>query len=422
MKHSFNRQAARRKFMHIAFFTNTYHPVVSGVVRSISTFRQSLIDLGHLVFIFAQDAGDYEDTEPFVFRYPAIDMPAMHNFPLTIPFSPFVEKLLPPLKLDVVHSHHPFLLGHSAVRRAAELNMPLVFTFHTRYRDYSHYISINQKFVKRQIDQIVSDYMRHCQHIVAPSESMRQLLATEYGVTKRVTVIPTGVNIEPYRLADGQTIRHKRGWGQDKVLISIGRLAKEKNWQTLLSAASQVMKKNEHVRLVLIGEGDEQNNLEKYVRNVGLTDRVEFTGRLPFEEVPAYLKAADLFCFASVTETQGLVTMEAMAAGLPVVAVDATGTTDEITHGQEGLLTANNSLALAQAIEQVINDENLLYRFKQAAKKKAQTFDTVVQTEKLVAVYKQAQEDKKSGLSVRVEKYKPVFQLVKDQWHKLPGL
>jgi len=407
--------------MHIAHFTNTYQPVVSGVVRSIDTFRQSLIELGHLVFIFAQDAGTFEDAEPFIFRYPAFDLPGMHDFPLTIPFSPFVEKLLPSLKLDVIHSHHPFLLGHSAARRATDLNLPLVFTFHTRYRDYSHYIPIEQKMVKRQIDQIISDYMRHCQHIVVPSESMRRLLAEEYGVTGHVTAVPTGIKTEPYRQADGQAVRQEQGWGEDKVLISIGRLAEEKNWTTLLAAAIQVMQKHSNVRFVLIGEGDERKSLEKVAHNAGLADRIEFTGRLPFSKVPGYLKAADLFCFASVTETQGLVTMEAMAAGLPVVAVDAAGTRDEVRHGQEGLLTPNDSQALAQAIARVIDDDHLLYRFKQAAEQKAETFDAVGQAKRLVAVYEQAGEDKKAGLSVQVEKVKPMFQLVKDQWHKLPG-
>lgn len=391
--------------MRIAHFTNTYHPVVSGVVRSIDTFRQSLTELGHQVFIFAQDAGKYEDTEPFIFRYPAFDLPTMHNFPLTIPFSPFVEKLLPSLKLDVIHSHHPFLLGHAAARRADELKLPLVFTFHTRYQDYSHYIPIEQKMVKRQIIQAISDYMRRCQHIVVPSESMRRLLAEEYGVTKQVTTVPTGINLEPYCKADRQTVRQERGWGEDTVIISIGRLAQEKNWLTLLKATVQVMKKYERVRLVLVGEGDERKSLEKYTCNAGVADRVEFTGRLSFSEVPGYLKAADLFCFASVTETQGLVTMEALAAGLPVVAVDATGTRDMVTHNQEGLLTANDSQALAQAIEQVLGDEMLLQRFKQAAERKAKTFDAMGQAKKLIAVYEQAKEDKKASLSVQMEKH-----------------
>lgn len=407
--------------LHVAHFTNTYHPVVSGVVRSISTFRQALTDLNHLVFIFAQDAGDHVDTEPFIFRYPAFELPTPGDFPLALPFSPFVDKLLPSLKLHVIHSHHPFLLGRSAAKRAEDLHLPLVFTFHTRYRDYSHYIALNQELVKGAIDRIISDYMRHCQHIIVPSESMRRILVEDYGVTGGVSVIPTGLNLDTYRQAEGGPVRLKRGWGQDKVLISVGRLAKEKNWQTLLAAAARVMQRRADVRLVLIGEGEERGRLEKQARQAGIAEQVEFTGRLPFYRVPAYLKAADLFCFASLTETQGLVTMEALAAGLPVVAVDASGTCDEVEHGQNGLLTPNDPEALARAIESVIDDEALRQHLCAGACRRAQSFDALARARELVGVYERAREDKRAGRYVKVERNKPVMEIVRDQLNRLAG-
>lgn len=407
--------------MHIAFFTNTYRPFISGVVRSISTFRQALTQLGQHVFIFGQDAGDYEDNEPFIFRYPAFDLPAIYDYPLALPISPFIDKLLPTLKLNIIHSHHPFLLGQKAAKLAAELNLPLVFTFHTRYRDLSHYIALNQELVKGTIDQIIGDYMQRCQHIVVPSESMRCWLAAEYGVTERVTVVPTGIDIDIYEAADSQAIRRQRGWGHDRILISVGRLVKEKNWSLLLTAVHEVMQQQNGVRLVIIGEGDERKNLERYAQELEMADKVEFVGQLAFDQVPAYLKAADLFCFTSLNETQGLVTVEAMAAGLPIVAVDAGGTSDTVTHGKEGLLTVDDPQALARAITQLLNDETLRRCFSQAAIKKAQAFTATALAQKLLAVYEQAQADKEAHLSVSVQKYKPVLQLVKDQWHKLPG-
>ncbi len=409
--------------MHIAHFTITYHPVISGVVRSISSFRQALTELGHNVFIFAQQASDYKDTEPFIFRYPAIDLPLAHHYPLTIPISLFVDKLLPSLKLDVIHSHHPVLLGQAAASKAHELDLPLVFTFHTRYRDYSHYISLNQKLVKEAIDRWVGDYMQKCHHIVVPSDGIKQMLADEYGVTDQVTTIPTGINLEAYEAADGQPIRQARGWGRDKVLISIGRLAKEKNWEILLAAVARVMQKRADVRLVIIGEGEERKTLTKYAQELGIASRVEFTGLIPFADTPSYLKAADLFCFASVTETQGLVTMEALAANLPVVAVAATGTSDVVEHGQQGLLTDNNSQALALAIEQVIADEALWHRFKQATRERAKFFDMKRQAQKLVDVYQQAIEDQKANRFVSVDKRKKIFEFIIDeeQWYKLLG-
>jgi glycosyltransferase involved in cell wall biosynthesis len=390
--------------MYVGFFSNTYYPVTSGVVRSVETFRQALTDLGHNVFIFAQDASDYKDIHPFIFRYPTLDLPLTTKFPLPIPLSSFIDHLLPLLKMNIIHSHHPFLLGQVAANKAAELDIPLVFTFHTQYREYSHYIALSQEFVKETIDRWVTDYIQKCHHLIVPSDSMRQMLADEYGVTERVTTIPTGIDLEPYKRANGQVVRQKRGWGQDKILISVGRLAKEKNWEILLAAAAQVMQKRADVRLVLIGEGSEQEALEKYSEDLGIAARVEFAGNVPFDDIPAYLKAADLFCFSSITETQGLVTMEAISAGLPVAAVDATGTRDVIDHGQQGLLTPNDSHALAQAIEQVLGDESLQSRFKEAAWQKAQSFDIKLEAEKLLAVYHEAQEAKTSNL------YVPVYQ------------
>ena len=406
--------------MHIAHFTNTYYPVVSGVVRSVSAFRQALTDLGHNVFVFSQHASNYEDKEPFIFRYPAFELPIHNKFPVTIPVSNFIDKLLPPLKLDVIHAHHPFLLGQTAARKAEELHLPLVFTFHTRYRDYSHYVSLNQDVVKEVIDLWLGVYMQQGQHIVVPSESIRKLLADLYGVHERVTVLPTGIDLRPYQIETNRAqFRRQKGWGSDRVLISVGRLAKEKNWHTLLDAAAEVMRTQPDIRLVILGEGEERTNLEKQAQQLGIADRVALPGAIPFADIPHHLFAADLFCFASVTETQGLVTLEAMAADLPVVAVDASGTSDVITHEVEGLLTENNASALAQAIIRVLQDDSLREVLRTAAQTKAQSYDIRRQAERLTAVYEQAIDDKKANRFIQVDKHKP---LLKGHWYERLGL
>ena len=401
--------------MHIAHFTNTYHPVISGVVRSIDTFRQALTELGHNVFIFAQNANDYQDKEPFVFRYPSIDLPMSHNFPLTIPISSFVDKVFPSLKPAVIHSHHPFLLGRAAANKAEEHHIPLVFTFHTRYREYSHYVALNQQFVKDAIDYWLGDYMQKCHHIVVPSDSIKQMLADVYGVTNQVTTVPTGIDLRPYQAADSHSIRQKRGWGEDKVLISIGRLAEEKNWKVLLAAAGSAFKQHPHARLVIIGDGEQKDELSKLAGELGIAERVEFTGKIPFDEVPLYLKAADLFCFASTTETQGLVTMEALAAELPVVAVEASGTQDVVEHDRQGLLAENNPEALAAAINRVLDDEELYHRFKQATADRAAEFDMKRKAEDLIEVYHQAIDDQRAGRPVQVDKARKIFELIIDE-------
>ena len=392
--------------MHIANFTNTYLPVISGVVRSIRSFRDELSEQGHNVFVFAQEHADYVDEDPFIFRYPSLNLPTGMDIPAAIPLSPFMDRLLPAIKLDVIHTHHPFLLGQTAATKAQELNLPLVFTFHTQYREYTHYIPFPadtvQNFLKNAVDRWLQDFMRRCQHIIIPSESMRDILVTEYGLKNNFTVIPTGIDLETYQTASGDKIRSKRRWEKDIVMISIGRLAPEKNWQTLIQAASLVLKDYPKFRLALIGDGPDRKTLEDLANELGIRKRVTFIGSLSFAETPAYMKAANLFGFASVTETQGLATLEAMAAGLPVVAVDASGTRDLLKHGQQGYLVENDAEALAAAIKKLLAHPERMQRFAEAAYKKAQSFNIENLTEKLLDVYEQAIRDKKKNRFVIV--------------------
>lgn len=403
--------------MHIAHFTNTYHPVTSGVVRSVSSFRRALSNLGHNVFVFAQADRDHEDKEPFVFRYPALQLP-LQEYPLTIPVSNFVDTLLPSLKLDVIHAHHPALLGQVAARKAEAMEIPLVFTHHTRYREYSHYaFGVPKNLAKQVIERWIGDYMSQCQHIVVPSESIKAILTETYGVEEGITAVPTGIDVATYQQARAGDVRQKHGWADDDVvLISLGRLAKEKNWETLITAVAPVIKKHANVRLVILGEGEERDGLESLARALGVAERVNLIGTVPFDKVPNYLQAADIFCFASVTETQGLVTLEAMAAGLPVVAVNATGTSDAVSDGVEGLLTENDADALTQALLRVLDDEALKAQLAKSAAQKSQEFDIEKQAKRLVQVYEQAIEAKKAGFRIRTDAQKPIFSL---DWRQL---
>jgi glycosyltransferase involved in cell wall biosynthesis len=393
--------------MQIAFFTNYYLPVVNGVSRSVESFREALMDMHHNVFIFAQTHTGYDDKAPFIFRYPTVVLPTKVEVPAVIPVSPFVDQLLPLLKPDVIHTHHPILLGQTAARKAKELNVPLVFTFHTRYQEYSHYIPLPQEvfqdFLKGAIQNWLKDFMRLCQHVVIPSESMKEILIRDYGLRDCYTVIPTGMDLQPYEQADGQAMRSRMGWQNDKVMISVGRLAQEKNWIVLLQAFRKVYQKHPDLRLVLIGEGPQRQELETLAAELGIAERVMFTGELSFADVPSYLKAADLFTFASITETQGLVTMEAMAAGLPVVAVDASGTRDIVEDGKQGFLVPEDAAALAKSMDRVLKSPTLMKRFKRNALRTAKTFAVKTQAEKLVDVYRQAIQDKASERYVVIE-------------------
>jgi 1,2-diacylglycerol 3-alpha-glucosyltransferase len=399
---------AGEKRLHVANFTNTYLPLINGIVRSVSAFRQALSDLGHNAFVFAQESDGYKDQEPFIFRYPTINLPLPYDFPAILPISAFVDRLFPSLKADVVHTHHPILLGQAGANKAEQYGLPLVFTFHTQYREYTHYVPLPQEavqdFIKDAVDVWMAEYMQKCQHVVVPSQGMCDILAEKYGLRERVTVIPTGIDLEPYQRAEGSAMRAQRGWEERRVVISVGRLGAEKNWDTLLEAGALAMQAHPDLHIAILGEGPQYKALEKLARELGIASNVELVGKVPFEQVPAYLKAADLFAFASTTETQGLVTLEAMASGLPVVAVDATGTNDVVEDGRQGMLVEKDSRALAQAMKNMLADEERMVAYKQAALEKAREFEIHKQAKKLVAVYQQAIEDKRAGRFVEVEK------------------
>lgn len=404
--------------LHIAHFTNMYHPVINGVVRSVSAYRDALTKMGHNVFVFAQQNDDYEDKEPFVFRYPSLDLPISVDIPAVIPVSPFVDRLLPALKLDLIHAHHPALLGLTAANKANKLDIPLVFTFHSRYQEYSHYIPLPQqsvqKFVKDMIHIWLGEFIEKCHHIVLPSESMRKILVEEYGLSGGYTVVPTGIDLTSYREADGEATRAQWGWQNKKVMISVGRLTREKNWNILLEATASAMQHDPALHLVIIGDGPEGDIIRKLPQSLGIARRVEFLGRTPFNDIPRYLAAADCFVFASTTETQGLVTLEALAAGLPVVAVAASGTSDIVRDNIEGFTTQNSSAALASAIRKMFESPERTARFKHAALARAQHFEINTQAKRLEAVYTQAIEDHKQGRFVHIENQKSIGSKIFD--------
>ena len=377
--------------MRIAHFTNTFIPTISGVVRNVATIQKSLTELGNQVFIFTEKVNGHANPHPHIFRYPTLNFRLPMDFPAIFPFSPTIDKQLTQLQLDIIHTHHPFSLGHAAAAKARRLNLPLIFTFHTLYWEHAHYVplpaSLAQKIVREIIEKRVRDFVRRCDHIVVYTESLQRMLRTKYDLGNKVSVVPTAIDLAPYQSLNPMEIRSQLGWGIDPVMISVGRLGIEKNWMTLLEAGIHAMRVCPKLRIVIIGDGPERDRLQHYALNQGADGQVSFMGKIPFEEIPKYLKAADLFGFASTTETIGRVTIEALAAGLPIVAVNATGTRDIVEHDREGLLTDNNAQALGEAIIKVLGDESLRARYRVTAEQKSKLYNLEREAGMLLDVY-----------------------------------
>ncbi|MFN8613755.1 MAG: glycosyltransferase [Vulcanimicrobiota bacterium] len=382
-----------RDRLRAAMFTNVYLPNINGVVVSVEAFRKALTRLGHHPYVFAPDSGEIEDRAPYVFRYPAVELP-LQKYPLTLPVSPYADHLLRNLMPQVLHANHPALLGRVAERKSEELDLPLVFTYHTRYADYAHYARpLPEERVKEFIEAWLGEFMSRCHHVVVPSQSIRDLLLRNYAIEGSVSVVPTGIELENFGRLSRAEARARLGWPQDgRVLISVGRLAREKNFELLLRAFALV---TGDVRLVVVGGGDELKNLQNLAGELGIGESCQFLGSIPMAEIPIYLSASDLFVFASVTETQGLVTLEAMASGLGVAAVDGSGTRDAV--GPEcSVLCPEDAGALAEAITQMLQREECAG----LARRRAEQFDLLKQGQLLVDVYQQARESHRLGRRV----------------------
>ena len=372
--------------MRIVIFSNAYKPTISGVVTSIILFRRGLMAAGHEVHIIAPQYTDFEDEEPYIFRFPALDLSSQVDLSLALPFKALMVPTVRGIKPCVIHSQHPILMGDLAVEFARDLNVPLVFTFHSSYDEYARlYAPVVADLAGLITEQIVKRYLEKCTHIVAPTPSVRDLIYREYTADVPVTVVPTPVDLSQYHDLEPQRIRKELGLGDAKLLLYVGRLATEKNLDFLLRAFVRITAKQSQVYLLLVGKGPREEQLRQMVSEFGLGERIIFTGPVPRNEVPHYAAAADLFVFPSLADTQGLVLIEAMAAGTPVVALESPGPADVLSDGG-GLLVPHQE----DAVLTLLTDESRRMAMGEQAAQAAQRYAIPSASARLIAVYEEA--------------------------------
>jgi len=380
----------------IGVFSECYKPVLNGVVVSIDTFKRDLESLGFKYYIFATDNAKKE-AEKNVYR-----IPAMLNFeikggryPIAWPqnVGPWAQKAKE-LKLDLIHSQHLFNVGSLGLKVAQRNKIPAILTYHTLLAEYGHYFpflgGLYRKFIERESRLYCNKYNA----IVTPSTPMKEILI-QYGVETPIEVIPTGINLKDLQNAyPASVIRAK--WDipeHQKILLYVSRIAKEKNVEFLLESMKQLVfnRRKKHpradVHLLMVGGGPELNNFRDYVEEEGLSPYVTFTDMLKKEIANRYYGAADLFVFPSITETQGIVVSEAMAAGLPAVAINKMGPKDIIKDGEDGFLTHLNRKEFVARIESLLDNEQKRRAFSATAKENAKEFSNSVCAVKMEKLY-----------------------------------
>ncbi len=370
-------------------FTNTYLPHVGGVARSVHSFIEALRNKGHRARVVAPCFNGTPLKEPDVFRIPAIRNFNGSGFstPLFAPGT--VSEAVEDFRPDIIHSHHPFLLGNTALRYASFFRIPIVFTHHTLYERYTHYIPGDSLLLRRFVVSLAVRYCNACDAVVAPSTSLASMI-TDRGVRTPIKVIPTGVNRQCFSQQEAALLKKRLAIPSDAFVIGhVGRLAKEKNLEFLALALSRYLRANRDDHVIIAGAGP----MEEYVRELfahhGLNKRLHMLGILDGVELPFVYRAMDVFAFSSQSETQGLVITEAFASGVPVVALDGPGVRDVVKDGINGRLIRGSDLgAFITALEWMKSlGEDGKKKIEAAVFDTAAEFDMGRSAEKLLSLY-----------------------------------
>jgi glycosyltransferase involved in cell wall biosynthesis len=374
--------------VRIGFFTDTYTPQINGAVSSIRLFSAALERLGHEVYIFAPTPRQPGDG-PRIVRIPSMPFAFQPEMRLASLYSQQAYRLAQRAKLDIVHGHDPFAIGLFGFAVAKRFRLPYVHTYHTLYPEYVHYVW-ETRFTRAMAERLSRDFCDQCDLVLAPSTKIEKALK-EWGVTKPVVILPTGVDADRFAAtdpADAARLRVRFGIPEgDRLLIFVGRLGREKNIQLLIDAMALI--KTPGARLLVIGNGPYHSELDRRIVRLGVGDRVTFTGYLQPEDVAAAYAASEIFFFASTSETQGLVVAEAMASGLPVVAVDDLATADAVADGVNGLLVPERAEDLAAAADRVLGDADLRAAMGAESLKRADALCIDRMAERLAGVYEE---------------------------------
>jgi 1,2-diacylglycerol 3-alpha-glucosyltransferase len=373
--------------MRIGMMADIYKTTVSGVTNTLTLSKRWLEKMGHEVYIFTFGDDDVIDNEKNVIRttgLPVIDT----GFYLNLRYNRTARHLL--YTMDITHVHHPFVSGSLAMRYCVPRNIPIVFTNHTRYDLITQaYVPILPETIgDAALKAYLSPFYRACDLIIIPSPSMRQVLEEHFGLISHLEVIPNGLDLTPYRAEIQPIDRTVFGFTTNHIISTyIGRLSPEKNLSLLVRAFYGMAMTYDHVRLLIVGDGPDRENLEAQVKHMNIAAKVHFTGMIDYKEVPAYLAASDIFVTPSSSETFGLSTVEAMAAGLPVLGMDAPGSRDIIEDGITGLITSDDVAVFTAKLVLLSTDHELRKRMRKHALQESKKYDIQTTTGILLQHY-----------------------------------
>ncbi len=380
--------------MRIGQLTDCYKPVINGVTNFIALHKKTLESWGHEVYVFTIGHEEYQDLEPNVIRSPAVPL-SDTGYNLSFRYSPRARRLAE--QMDVLHVHHPFLAGRQALRISRKVNVPIVFTNHTRYDLYARYYLpfVPAPLSENVLETYLPRFANQCDLVVAPCRHIAKRLKV-MGVNTPIEVIPNGVEVK--RIANPTAPLTKAALGLPEeacVAVFVGRVAAEKNVVFLLRAFSRAATKAPDLHLAIIGDGPQSEHIRELISWTGLAQRVHLVGAVPYEQVPNWLVMADFFVTASVSEVHPLALLEALAAGLPTLGILSPGIEDTIEEEKNGLLSPRDVDAFADRMTRLATDAELRARLAVGARRIRARFDIRRTSAQLLAHYERLVEERR---------------------------
>lgn len=377
--------------MKILFISDVYFPRINGVSTSIETFRKELRAQGHTVHLIAPDYQAPSPDETDILRVPSRRVP-LDPEDRFMSFSWVMQHLdkFKSEQYDIIHIQTPFVAHYLGLKLSKLLNIPCVETYHTFFEEYLyHYVPLVPKKLMRMIATRFSRHQGNSLNgMVVPSHPMLSVLKN-YGITTHSEVIPTGIEPSSFVLGDRELFRKNYNIPQDRpVLLFVGRVAHEKNIGFLLQVLGQVRREIPDILFVIAGEGPARLSLEQDIKRLGLSNNAQFIGYLDrHTELNSCYRSADIFIFSSRTETQGLVLLEAMAQGVPVVSTAELGTRDVLKEGQ-GVWIAKEELAdFSEKVIRMLGDAEARKALSESGRDYAHGWSASRQAERMVAFY-----------------------------------
>ncbi|MDD2744055.1 MAG: glycosyltransferase [Rhodocyclaceae bacterium] len=377
--------------MRVLMVSDVYFPRVNGVSTSIETFRRCLEKIGVEVRLVVPKYAD-EANESGIIRVAGRPLPGDPEDRLVGWRAMHREVLAAAEDCDLIHIQTPFIAHYAGLKAARRLGLPVVATYHTLFEEYLHHYAplIPAGWLRGQARAFSRRQCNQLDGIVVPSTAMRDRLS-QYGVATAMHVLPTGIPLERFGGGNRQAFRRTYGILSTRpVALFVGRVAHEKNIEFLLQALVHALKGRPDLLLVIAGEGPAMNDLQQRVKTLKLQDNVQFIGYLDRKQaLPDCYAAADVFVFASLTETQGLVLLEAMAAGLPVIALAEMGTRDILDPHRGAISPPKEAPAFGAALADYLNRPANWAPMRSEALRYASEWSDIAMAERLAELYRQ---------------------------------